>query len=288
MPPRSPRFPYSSLRFALLLTLLLWGVGCTSLSGRPKPGAVNSDPLEPMNRSFFAFNEALDRWVLEPVATAWDYVLPHFAIQGLDNFFNNLNMPIVLANDVLQLKPVAAIEDLARLTHNTVFGLGGFIDIATRVGIPENDEDFGQTLGYYGVPPGPYLVVPILGPYTLRDGIGEIVDTTASGYLYSPLWQSSRTLNLGTGALWGVSIGQKGLQLLNLRALYDKELEENRRDAFDYYVFVRNLYLQNRRAKVADQTDAASVDEDDLYFFDDEEEEEEEENGDAGEDYDDD
>ena len=282
MAPRSPRYVYPPLRLALLVSLLLWAVGCASVSGGSKPTVANPDPLETMNRSFFAFNEALDRWVLEPVATAWDYVLPDFAIKGLDNFFNNLNMPIVLANDVLQLKPVAAIEDLARITHNTVFGLGGFIDIATRVGIPENDEDFGQTLGFYGVPPGPYLVVPILGPYTLRDGVGEIVDTTATGYLYAPIWQSSRTLNLGTGALWGVSIGQKGLQLLNLRALYDKELEESRRDAFDYYVFVRNAYLQNRRAKVADQTDAASVDEEDLYFFD------EEEYGDEAEDYDDD
>ena len=243
---------------------------------------MNPDPFEPMNRSIFAFNEALDRWVLEPVSTAWDWVLPDYAIRGLDNFFKNLNMPIVLANDLLQLKPVAAIEDLARIAHNTTFGLGGFIDVATRVGIPENDEDFGQTLGYYGVPPGPYLMVPILGPYTLRDGLGEIVDTTATGYLYSPVWQSNRTLNLNTGELWAVSIGQKGLQLLNLRALYARELEGNRRDAFDYYVFVRNLYLQNRRAKVADQTDAASVDEDDLYFFDDGE------FGDEDENYDDD
>jgi phospholipid-binding lipoprotein MlaA len=194
---------------------------------------------------------------------------------AIDDFFKHLNMPIVLANDVLQGKPIAAIEDLARITHNAVFGLGGFYDIATRLGIPENDEDFGQTLGYYGVPPGPYLMVPILGPYTLRDGIGEIIDTTATGYLYSPIWTSAETLNLNTAELWAVSIGQKGVQLLNLRAIYDEELEESRRDAFDYYVFVRNAYLQSRRAKVADQSDAPVIDENELYFFDDEEDEEE-------------
>ncbi len=238
-------------------------------------GLEDSDPLEPMNRKIFAFNEGLDRWVLEPVAKAWAFVLPGFVMTGLDNFFTHLNMPIVLANDILQGKPVAAIEDLARITHNTVFGLAGFYDIATHLGIPENDEDFGQTLGYYGALPGPYLVVPILGPFTLRDGIGEIIDTTATGYLYSPIWTSSSTLGLNTAELWAVSIGQKGVQLLNLRAIYDEELRESRRDAFDYYVFVRNAYLQSRRAKVADQSDAPVIDENELYFFDDEEDEEE-------------
>ena len=242
----------------------------------------NPDPLEPMNRAFFAFNESLDEWVLGPVATAWDFVLPDFAITGLDNFFRHLNMPIVLANDLLQGKPVAAVQDLGRILQNTVFGFGGFYDIATRLGIPENDEDFGQTLGVYGLPPGPYIMMPILGPYTLRDGIGDIVDTTARGFLYSPVWQSAETLNLNTAELWGVSIGQKGLELLNLRAIYDEELEESRKDAFDYYVFVRNAYLQSRRAKVADQTDAPVIDEDELYFFDDALDEDEEE-----EDYDD-
>ena len=125
-------------------------------------------------------------------------------------------------------------------------------------------------------------MVPILGPYSLRDGIGEIIDTTATGYLYSPIWQSAETLNFSTGELWGVSIGQKALELLNLRTIFDEELEESRKDAFDYYIFVRNAYLQNRAAKVADQNDAPVIDEDDLYFFEDDFEE-----GDEEEDYDD-
>ncbi len=259
----------------LIATLLLFSVnGCAWREG--------PDPLEGANRKVFAFNEGLDRYVLEPAATAWDFVVPDLAQTALDNFFGHLNMPIVLAHDILQGKPIAAFEDLARITHNAVFGFGGFYDIATRLGIPKNDEDFGQTLGYYGVPAGPYLMVPILGPYTLRDGVGEIIDTTATGYLYSPAWQSARTLNLDTAELWGVSIGQKGLELLNLRSIYDEELEQSRRDAFDYYVFVRNAYLQSRASKVADKTDAPAIDEDDLYFFDEEFEEEEDE-----EDYDD-
>jgi phospholipid-binding lipoprotein MlaA len=272
--PVRPLHPLRALTATLSLCVALGGCatgGAPAASQEPP----NPDPFEPMNRAFFSFNETLDRWVLDPLATAWTWALPDVAMTGIDNFFRHLNMPVVLANDILQGKPIAAIEDLARITHNTVFGFAGFYDIATVVGIPENDEDFGQTLGYYGVPAGPYLMVPILGPYTLRDGVGEIIDTTATGYLYSPLWTSAETFNLNTAELWAVSIGQKGVQLLNLRAIYDEELEESRKDAFDYYVFVRNAYLQSRRAKVADQTDAPVIDENELYFFDEEEDEEE-------------
>lgn len=242
------------------------------------------DPWEPMNRGIFAFNEALDRYALEPVATVWDYVLPGFVQTGINNFFVNLNMPIVFANDVLQAKPMAAIEDLTRFLQNAVFGLGGFIDIATMVEIPQNDEDFGQTLGYWGVPAGPYLMVPILGPYTLRDGFGEIVDTGAASYIYYNIfWFDVAGLN---GAeTFGASVGVKGLELLNLRAIYLEEIEESRKDAFDYYVFIRNAYLQNRRAKVLDETSASAEDESELYFFD---EDEDEEDFDSDEDFDDD
>ena len=229
------------------------------------------DPWEPMNRGIFAFNEALDRYALEPVATVWDYVLPGFVQDGINNFFVNLNMPIVFANDVLQAKPVAAIEDLTRFLQNVVFGLGGFIDIATMVEIPQNDEDFGQTLGYWGVPAGPYLMVPILGPYTLRDGFGEIVDTGARSYAYyNAFW--FEVVGLNGVETFGASVGVQGLELLNLRAIYLEEIEESRKDAFDYYVFVRNAYLQNRRAKVRDETGTTAQDEAELYFFDEDEE----------------
>ena len=242
-----------------------------------------------MNRGIFAFNETLDHYVLEPAATAWDFVLPGVVQDSIDDFFTNLNMPVVFANDLLQLKPKAAAYDLARFLQNTVFGLGGFIDIATMVDIPQNDEDFGQTLGVWGVPEGPFLMVPILGPYSLRSGVGEIVDTTAVAYAYTNLfWMDVVGLNNAETA--GASVGVKALELLNLRAIFLEEIEESRRDAFDYYVFIRNAYLQNRRAKVADSTDVPVLDDDDLYFFD---EDENEDGGDEGyddeddEDYDD-
>lgn len=271
---------FEPFRRAALLAAAFWLIGGGAGCATPE----HPDPLEPMNRRIFAFNEALDRYALEPAATAWDFVLPDVVQDSLDNFFTNLNMPIVFANDLLQLKPKAATYDLVRFLQNTVFGLGGFIDIASMVDIPQNDEDFGQTLGFWGVPEGAFLVVPILGPYTLRDGIGDIVDTSAVAYAYmNPFWMDVVGLNAAETA--GASVGTEALRLLNLRAIFLEEIEESRRDAFDYYAFVRNAFLQNRRAKVADSTDAPVLDDEDLYFFDEEESEEIDE--DEDEDYDD-
>ena len=249
------------LWLALALVLAFMGTGCATVE-RP-------DPLEKMNRGIFAFNEGLDRYALEPVATAWDFVIPGFVQDGIQNFYHNLEMPVVVANDVLQAKPVAVVEDVARFFFNTTLGLAGFVDVATRVGIPDNDEDFGQTLGYWGVPPGPYLVVPILGPYTLRDGFGEIVDTTAAAYAYMNLFWFD-VVGLNTYETTGASIGSYGFRLVNLRAIYLEEIESSRKDAFDYYAFVRNAYLQNRQARVLDATDSAAAAEEDLYEFDEE------------------
>lgn len=250
---------------ALAIVLAVAATGCATPE-RP-------DPWEPMNRGIFAFNETVDKYALEPVATAWDFVLPELAQEGLRNFFDNLRMPNVFVNDLLQGKPTAAGYDIVRLLFNTVFGVGGFIDIATMVDIPRNDEDFGQTLGTWGVPQGPYLVVPILGPYTIRSGIGTIVDTTASAYgYYNWFWMGAVGLN--GMETFGASVGVRGLELLNLRAIYLEEIDASRRDAFDYYVFVRNAYLQNRRARVLDQTDTPVLDQEELYYFDEEDEEE--------------
>jgi len=249
------------LAFALALGFA--ATGCATVE-RP-------DPLEKMNRGFFAFNEGLDRYALEPVAKAWDFVVPGFVQEGIQNFYHNLEMPIIVANDVLQAKPVAVVEDVARFFFNTTLGLAGFIDVASRVGIPDNDEDFGQTLGYWGVPAGPYLVVPILGPYTLRDGFGEIVDTTAAAYAYMNLFWFD-VVGLNTYETTGASIGSYGFRLVNLRAIYLEEIESSRKDAFDYYAFVRNAYLSNRRARVLDATDTAAAAEEDLYEIDEEDE----------------
>jgi len=254
------------VRFAALATVL-----CLSVIGCATP--EKPDPWEPMNRGIFAFNETLDKYALEPAATAWDFVVPGIAQTGIDNFFANLRMPIIFANDLLQGKPKAAMFDVFRLLYNSIFGLAGFIDIATMVDIPKNDEDFGQTLGVWGVPAGPYLVVPIFGSYTLRSGTGQVVDIAAASYAYfTPFWYGVAGLN-GIET-FGATAGMKGLEMLNLRAIYLEELEASRRDAFDFYVFVRNAYLQNRRAKVLDQMDEAVIEDDEFYFLDEDDEEE--------------
>jgi phospholipid-binding lipoprotein MlaA len=266
----SARVIASGCRWIVLLAIVVSAAGCATPE-RP-------DPLERMNRRVFAFNEGLDRYALEPVATAWDFVIPGFVQDGIQNFYHNLEMPIVVANDILQAKPVAVVEDVARFFFNTTLGLGGFIDVATRVGIPDNDEDFGQTLGHWGVPPGAFLVVPILGPYTLRDGFGEIVDTTAAAYAYMNLFWSD-AVGLNSYETAGASVGSYAFRLVNLRAIYLEEIASSREDAFDYYAFVRNAYLQNRQARVLDATDSAASAEEDLYDF-------EEEEGEGDEDYD--
>jgi phospholipid-binding lipoprotein MlaA len=254
------------MRVLALAIALAIGLGTAVGCATPE----RPDPLERMNRGTFAFNEGLDRYALEPIATAWDFVIPGPIQDGIQNFFRNLDMPIVIANEILQLKPVRVVEDVARFFFNSTLGLGGFIDVASRVGIPDNDEDFGQTLGYWGVPPGPYLVVPILGPYTLRDGIGEIADTTAGAYAYMNFFWFD-VVGLNNWETTGASIGTYGFRMVNLRAIYLEEIENSRKDAFDYYAFVRNAYLSNRRARVLDSTDTAAAVEEDLYEFDEEE-----------------
>ena len=254
----------------LLLGLCFLGLGCAT-TANPDP-----DPWEPMNRGIFAFNEKVDAYALEPVAKAWDFVVPGFAQTGLRNFFDHLKLPTIFVNDLLQGKPGAAGWDVMRLLYNSVFGFGGFIDVATMVEIPKSDEDFGQTLGVWGVPSGPYLMVPLLGPYTVRSGVGQVVEATATSYAYfTPFW--TQVVNLNGLETLGASVGTRGLELLNLRAIYLEEIEASREDAFDYYVFIRNAYIQNRRARVLDQTDAPAEGGEELYFFDDEDFDEDEE-----------
>jgi phospholipid-binding lipoprotein MlaA len=116
---------------------------------------VVHDPLERMNRGIFSFNEGLDRWFLEPVATGWDFVMPDPVETAIQRFFRNLGFPVVFVNDLLQGKPIAALQDVGRFALNSTAGIAGFFDPATEVGLPSHDEDFGQTLGVWGVPSGP-------------------------------------------------------------------------------------------------------------------------------------
>jgi phospholipid-binding lipoprotein MlaA len=223
------------------------------------PGCATNgpDPLERWNRRVFAFNEGADKYVLEPAARAWDAVAPEVVQTGIRNFYDNLRMPVTLVNDLLQLKPLAAAQDLGRIVVNTTAGIGGILDVASMIEIPENDEDFGQTLGRYGVPAGPYLMIPLLGPSTTRDILRYPADAAVTPYTYFvPGW---------------VSASARVVEFFNIRTYILEDVLASREAALDYYVFMRSAYLQNRRRKVADTTEQPPELQDDLYEFEDDE-----------------
>ena len=158
------------------------------------------------------------------------------------------------------MKPIEAGQDLARAVVNVTVGIAGIFDVASKIGIPRNEEYFGQTLGYWGVPPGPYLVLPVFGPSNPRDTVGRIVDTASRPWTYFIDWY--------------VSISVTVFEFVNLRTIYLEEIDDLRHTALDYYVFQRNAYEQSRDLAVNDLVSIEQEDQDDLYYFDDEESEE--------------
>ena len=222
-------------RYLLPLLFTLFAAGCSTTA--PRSSYVNpQDPYESMNRKVYAFNDALDKAVVKPVAEGYVKVVPDPGRRLINNFFSNLNDVNVTVNDLLQLKFKQALSDGSRVLFNTTFGLFGFLDIAHR--LPKHNEDFGQTLGYWGVPSGPYLVLPILGPSSIRDGIGRYGDGTVN------VIDNARPIyRRNTG--W-VADG------INTRANL-LEYETTLNDlAFDRYNFLRDAYLMRRQSLVYD------------------------------------
>lgn len=197
--------------------------------------AAESDPWEPFNRAIFRFNDTLDTYALKPLAKGYQKITPQPVETGVHNFFQNLGELGNLANDVLQGKPRAAGVDTSRFLFNSTFGLLGLIDVATPMGLSRNDEDFGQTLGVWGVGTGPYLVLPFFGPSNVRDGIGRVPDYYTSAY---PYIDSDAT-----------KYGLSALQVVDTRASL---LAGDKLVTGDKYTFLRNAYLQNREFKVKD------------------------------------
>jgi ABC-type transporter lipoprotein component MlaA len=194
------------------------------------------DPWERFNRKMFDFNQKLDRHVLKPVAKVWNFVVPDLAQQSLANAFDNIAMPRRLINSLFQLKMKGAGLELARFFLNISMGVGGFFDVATELGVPRSDEDTGQTLGYYGVGPGPYLVLPFLPPLTVRDGIGYGADGAMQPISYV--------------APFAATVGMRGGQVVNDRSLNLETFEEFEQMTFDLYSAVRNAYLQRRQRMI--------------------------------------
>jgi len=202
------------------------------------PHANPKDPLEPMNRSITRFNDSLDDNVLKPVATGYRDVTPELVQKGVRNVFNNLSDMWSTVNSGLQLKGRDTAESFMRVVVNTVFGVYGIFDVATEINLQRHQEDFGQTLGYWGVPNGPYLVLPLLGPSTVRDTAGLPVDTSADVVRHLdhvPTRNTAITLR----------ITEKRAALLKAGNL----LEEA---SLDKYSFTRDAYLQYRRSQIYD------------------------------------
>ena len=231
--PQSPQSPQSSplsprYRLAGALTAAaLLASGCAT-----GPQANPDDPLEPMNRVVFKANDTLDEYVAVPLAKGYQKVTPEPARIAVSNFFSNFADVGNFVNNVLQGKGVEATETLMRVAINTVLGIGGLIDIATPAGLTKHSQDFGLTLGVWGVPAGPYLVLPVFGPSSFRDGVG----VGASIYLdpahyFDPAWRNS---------MFGVNVVSTRANLLGATDLLSQA-------ALDKYAFVRDAYRQRRQ-----------------------------------------
>jgi phospholipid-binding lipoprotein MlaA len=244
------------------LSLIIFLLGSLQLAGC----ASNSykepqDPWQGMNRGIYKFNDALDRAILKPVAKGYDKVVPKPIDKGIDNIFSNIGDVVVLFNDILQLKFKQSASDTGRLIVNSTLGLAGIFDVASPLGMPKHNEDFGQTLGHWGAPSGPYLVLPFLGPSSLRDGIGILPDGLIDGITLNEIGIDEPREILVYSGIFTINLRQN---LLGVGDLLDHS-------GADPYIFLRESYLQRRKnlvsdgayARIEDAIDA--VDEDALF-----------------------
>jgi phospholipid-binding lipoprotein MlaA len=215
-------------------TLAATLVAAALLAGCASPDKRTAgDPFEPMNRAIFKVNDTVDRTVAVPIAKGYQKVTPHPLRTAISNFFSNLGDLNNFANNLLQLKITDATEDLMRFTMNTVFGIGGLIDFATPARLPKHHQDFGLTLGRWGVPSGPYLVLPVFGPSSFRDGVGMAVDTRFGPMIYAP--------DEARWPLFAVEFVSARADMLGATNILEQA-------ALDKYSFVRDAYTQQRRA----------------------------------------
>lgn len=224
----------ASARWLILLlvgSLLSGGGGCASLDPE--------DPLEPFNRSVYEFNETVDTYIAKPLARGYRKITPDPVDRGITNFFNNLDEVPTAFNNFLQFKFKEGFSDIGRLVVNTTVGILGFRDVATGMGLEKHEEDFGQTLGRWGVPAGPYLVLPIIGPRNIRDGVGFVVD-----WVTNPIYYRVGDNRYGW-MLWTLRYVDRRSDLLRS----EKVLESA---AIDPYVFIRDSYMQRRDYLVHD------------------------------------
>ncbi|MEM9173189.1 MAG: VacJ family lipoprotein, partial [Pseudomonadota bacterium] len=217
--------PLGAILVSLLSCVVLLGCASTGIT------VPKNDSLEGFNRAVFSFNAGVDKVLVKPLAKGYRWITPDPLERGINNMFSNLAYPTVIVNNLLQGKPLTALQDTGRFLVNSTLGIAGFIDVAQHMGMPEHNEDFDQTLAVWGVPSGPYIVLPFLGPSTLRGTLGNAADQYlhVRSYLDNP--------DLETGLIV--------LQIINIRANL-LPLDEQINASNDPYIFMREAYLQNR------------------------------------------
>ena len=233
---------HSALKTVLVAFGLMLAGCATSQPGAEDEEYSVHDPLEPVNRGIFAVNLVADDYVIRPVAQAYRDYMPQPIRNGVHNFLTNLRSPVIMFNDALQGQGKLAGDTFARLWVNTILGLGGIMDVASDIGIPFHDADFGQTFGVWGVPAGPYLVLPILGPSDPRDTVGLVADSYADPFngLMRKNGDDGDYVILGRTVVAGIDLRSRNIDLL----------DRIRSTSLDYYATLRSLYQQHREALV--------------------------------------
>lgn len=227
----SPRISCGAL-LAISLTVML--SGCATAPGR----TTNADPLQGFNRGVYKFNDVVDRATFKPAAKAYQKVTPHWFRTGVSNFFSNLGTPWTIVNELLQGKPTLMAEQTGRFVVNSVAGIGGLFDVASKINLPAHNEDFGQTLAVWGVPSGPYLMLPLLGPANIRDGLGRIPD-----YFGRPLHYAHLHWKIETG-ITVLNVVEARESLLSVEGVLQK--------AYDPYGVIRDVWVQQREFQIFD------------------------------------
>ena len=228
-----------SMQRLILITGALVLSACATVAPQSERVA-KIDPLEGFNRGVFEFNQKLDEYAIKPVAEAYRFVLPEPVRKGITNFFQNILDVYNAGHNLLQGKPIDAVSDIGRFVVNSTLGILGIFDVATDMGLEKHSEDFGQTFAVWGIPQGPYLVLPLFGPSTVRDGVGFSFD------IYTDFILNSDKLNRDE------KIGLTGLRIVNLRSRILDAEQIIDAAAFDRYSFIRDSYLQRRRNQVFD------------------------------------
>lgn len=256
-----------SLKFLFLLTFSFLVTSCSHRENAGDSSETSfeeekrQDPFESFNRKMFEFNRVIDGLILEPFANMYKMAVNENIQESIAYFLYNLAEPVTFANDMLQAKGERGLETFSRFMINTTFGLFGLFDVADKLGLPRHQEDFGQTLAVWGVPSGPYLVVPFLGSSTPRNLTGRFADFYLSPYNYYMIHHNRRQY----------IYVRLGAETIVKRAIYAEDIKNFRENSIDFYAAVRSFYLQNKKAQVKDgKVDKSSSPGADDFDFEDE------------------